>query len=257
MTEINPEVIRADLEKIKDKLKVPPAEIYIPKIEEIRYTIGNQWKQRFLVEKEGMLYISPIQYNIDTGRWVNYHEADWDKRPWIKGCGGCHATGRGSGEKQLQRARQSVAKPVTVPGSHHVALPKTAVFEKRMTIVNPVQTPFRSQLSRSAVPAITGGNRPRIESRGMAGGLPTRERPWKPIFKSVSFAAGKARTSIANEFSKGHHQQYIDWRQSKHHTEGVNCTSCHYVHQLGVASTRSQTKASGSQQCLQCHTNGQ
>ena len=93
MEEINPEIIRADLDKIKDKLKVPPAEVFVPKVEDIRYTIGNQWKQRFLVEKEGMLYISPIQYNLDTGRWVNYHEADWDKKPWIKGCGGCHATG--------------------------------------------------------------------------------------------------------------------------------------------------------------------
>ena len=24
----------------------------------------------------------------------------------------------------------------------------------------------------------------------------------------------------ANEFSKGHHQQYIDWKQSKHFNEG-------------------------------------
>jgi hypothetical protein len=62
VTEINPEVIRADLEKLKDSLKVPAAEIHIPKVEDIRYAIGNQWKQRYLVEKEGMLYIAPIQY---------------------------------------------------------------------------------------------------------------------------------------------------------------------------------------------------
>ncbi len=30
-----------------------------------------------------MLYIAPIQYNLDTDRWVNYNEATWDKRPWI------------------------------------------------------------------------------------------------------------------------------------------------------------------------------
>ncbi len=46
VTEIKPEVIRADLEKLKD-LKVPAAEIYIPKTEDIHYTIGNQWKQRY------------------------------------------------------------------------------------------------------------------------------------------------------------------------------------------------------------------
>jgi hypothetical protein len=70
VTEINPAVIRADLEKIPE-LKVPAAQVYIPKVEEIRYTIGSQWKQRYLVEKGGLLYIAPIQYNIDSGRWVN------------------------------------------------------------------------------------------------------------------------------------------------------------------------------------------
>jgi len=85
--------IREDLAKLEDKLKVPSAEIYVPKEEEILYTIGSQWKQRYLVKKDGTLYISPIQYNADTHRWVNYHEKDWDKRPWLLKCGGCHATG--------------------------------------------------------------------------------------------------------------------------------------------------------------------
>ena len=72
-------------------------------------------------------------------------------------------------------------------------------------------------------------------------------------FKSTSFAGGDPRHLYANEFSKGHHQQYIDWAQSKHYNEGVTCTSCHYVHQVGVPPTRSQTIAAGSKQCLSCH----
>ena len=35
-------------------------------------------------------------------------------------------------------------------------------------------------------------------------------------YKSTSFAAGDVKHVYANEFSKGHHQQYIDWMQSKH-----------------------------------------
>ena len=57
----------------------------------------------------------------------------------------------------------------------------------------------------------------------------------------------------ANEFSKGHHQQFIDWSVSKHAREGVTCTSCHYVHQIGMPPTRSQTQEAGSKQCLSCH----
>src|SRR5512139_4179899 len=90
---LDEKVIRADLAKAK--LKIPVAQVYIPKEEDIKYTIGSQWKQRFLVEKDGKLYIPPIMYNIDSHRWVPYDEGDpdWDKKPWIISCGGCHATG--------------------------------------------------------------------------------------------------------------------------------------------------------------------
>ena len=55
---LDEKVIRADLAKAK--LKIPVEQVYIPKEEDIKYTIGSQWKQRFLVEKAGKLYIPPI-----------------------------------------------------------------------------------------------------------------------------------------------------------------------------------------------------
>ena len=48
--------IREDLAKIPN-LKVPADQIFIPKVEDIKYTIGSQWKQRYIVEKGGILYI--------------------------------------------------------------------------------------------------------------------------------------------------------------------------------------------------------
>ena len=42
-----------------------------PENEDVKYTIGSQWKQRYLVQKDGTYYIAPTQFNIDTGRWVN------------------------------------------------------------------------------------------------------------------------------------------------------------------------------------------
>jgi hypothetical protein len=251
VTEINPEVIRADLEKIAKDLKMPPDKFFIPKVEEIRYTIGNQWKQRYLVEKGGMLYIAPIQYNIDTGRWVNYNEDKWDKKPWIKDCGGCHATG-------VDLKKNSFSEPGTGceachgAGSHHYALPKTAVFEKRMTIVNPSKLPSGTSVQ------ICGSCHNRGKStKDKTVEWPVGYQPGKALetyFRSTAFGAGDTKHLYANEFSKGHHQQYIDWRQSKHHLEGVTCTSCHYVHKLGVPATRSQTKEAGSKECLSCHS---
>lgn len=135
VVEIDEKAIRADLAKLGAKLKVPADKIFIPKLEDIKYTIGSQWKQRYLVEKEGKLYIAPIQYNLDSHRWVNYNEDKWDKKPWILGCGGCHATG-------VSIAQNNFVEPGVGceachgKGSWHAALPKTEVFEKRQTIVN-------------------------------------------------------------------------------------------------------------------------
>jgi hypothetical protein len=242
--------IRSDLAKLGDKLKVPADKIWVPKIEDIKITIGSQWKQRFIVEKEGTLFISPIQYNADTDRWVNYHEHDWDKRPWLKKCGGCHATGVDL-EKQTYTELAVSCESCHGKGSWHAALPKTAVFEKRQTIVNP------AKLTMGVAAQICGSCHNRGKATQHKGaGWPVGYEPGKALqayYKSTSFEAGDVKHVYANEFSKGHHQQFIDWQQSKHAQEGVTCTSCHFVHQIGVPPTRSQTQQAGSKQCFQCH----
>ena len=242
--------IRKDLAKLSKKLKVPADQIYIPKIDEIKYTIGSQWKQRFIVEKDNTLFISPIQYNADTDRWTNYHEHDWDKRPWLLKCGGCHSTGVDL-EKQTFSETSVACEACHGKGSWHAALPKTAVFEKRQTIMNP------AKLTMGVSVQICGSCHNRGKATQHKGaGWPVGYEPGKALqayYKSTSFEAGDVKHVYANEFSKGHHQQYIDWKQSKHAKEGVTCTSCHYVHQIGVPPTRSQTLSAGSSQCFECH----
>ncbi len=241
--------IREDLAKL-DKLKVPADKIWIPKVDEIKYTIGSQWKQRYIVEKDGILYISPVQFNADTDRWVNYNEDTWDKNPWLLKCGGCHATGVDL-EKQKFVEPSIGCEACHGKGSWHAALPKTAVFDKRQTIVNP------AKLTMGVAVEICGS----CHNRGKATKHKGAEwavgyepgRALEVFFKSTSFAGGDASHLYGNEFSKAHHQQYIDWKQSKHHAEGVTCTSCHYVHQIGVPPTRSQTQGAGSKQCFECH----
>jgi formate-dependent nitrite reductase cytochrome c552 subunit len=252
ITDIDPEIIKADLKKIESKLKVPIEEFYIPKVEEILYTIGSQWKQRYLIKKDGKLHIAPTQFNVETGRWVNYHEHDWEKRPWLKKCGGCHATG-------VDLDQDSFIEPGVGceachgPGSHHAALPKTELFEKRATIINP------AKLTSGVAVQICGSCHNRGKSTKVKGSSwPVGYQPGKALttyYDSTSFAGGDTKHVYANEFSKGHHQQYIDWQQSAHFKEGVTCLSCHFVHELGNPVVRGQTRArSGDNTCLSCHT---
>jgi hypothetical protein len=136
IVEIDPELIRADLKT----QNVPTDKLYIPKAEEIKYTVGMQWKQGFLVEKNGILYVAPIQYNARTGQWFAYKEDGWDQRPWSKRCGGCHTTGVDI-EKDTFSESSVGCEACHGPGSHHVALPETAVFDKHLTIINPSHLP--------------------------------------------------------------------------------------------------------------------
>ena len=120
-----------------------------------------------------------------------------------------------------------------------------------MTILNPSKLPAGTRNQ------ICGSCHNRGKSTKVVGvDWPVGYQPGRalgPYFKSTSYAAGDTEHVYPNEFAKGHHQQYIDWQQSSHAREGVTCTSCHYVHQLGVPPTQFQTKGSGSQQCMICH----
>jgi hypothetical protein len=206
IVDLDEKTIRADLAKMGDKLKVPADKIFIPKLDQILYTIGSQWKQRFIIEKEGKLYITPIQYYLESHRWYPYNEEKWDKYPWISACGGCHATGVDL-EKNTFVEPGVGCEACHGKGSWHVALPKATVFEKRQTIVNP------AKLTMGVAVQICGSCHNRGHStKDKKVEWPVGYEPGKALgmyYKSISYAGGDVKNAYANEFAKGHHQQYL------------------------------------------------
>jgi len=247
VTEIDPKIIKEDFKKIEKKLKVPIDEVMIPDVKDVKYTIGSQWKQRYLIKKDGDYYIAPTQYNINTGTWVNYHEHDWNKRPWLLKCGGCHATGVDLEKKQFVEPGVG-CEACHGPGSHHAALPASEIFEKRSTIVNP------SKLTGGIAVQVCGACHNRGKSTHQKGsGWPVGYTPGKALESFYKSIGPGSKKLYSNGFSKGHHQQYIDWKNSKHADSGINCMTCHSVHELGNPTFRSKTKVSGDQLCTSCH----
>jgi hypothetical protein len=246
---IDEKEIRQDLAKLGDRLKVPVDSVYIPKMEDIKIVIGSEWKQRYVVQKDGDYYVAPIEYNSDKHTWLNYYEQDWNKRSWLQLCAGCHATGVDIGKKTYTELGVA-CEACHGKGSWHAALPKTAVFEKRQTIVNP------AKLTSGVAAQICGSCHTRAQAAHEGAGWAVGYEPGRalqPYFRSKDYEGENVKQYYAADFSKGHHQQFIDWKQSQHFKEGVTCTSCHYVHQLGIARTGAQTLKAGSQQCLECH----
>jgi formate-dependent nitrite reductase cytochrome c552 subunit len=115
-------------------------------------------------------------------------------------------------------------------------LPKTAVFDKRQTVVNPSKLPagIRTQ--------ICGACHGRGESiKNKDADWPVGFRPGRALGSYQKFTRPVDRdtqTDYTNVSLDRHHQEYNDWQQSIHAQKGVSCTSCHYVHQLGLPPTQ-------------------
>jgi len=72
---------------------------------QVDYVLGGfGWKQRFVTQIGNSKYILPIQWNLETEGWVEYHASDWFdetgepkmiaiSQSWDRRCAGCHATG--------------------------------------------------------------------------------------------------------------------------------------------------------------------
>lgn len=247
VTDIVEEKVRADLALKGDKLKVPADQIFVPKEEQVLYTIGSQWKQRYLFRHEGKLKIAPTQFNIDSGKWTNYHEHDWAKRPWLKKCGGCHATGVDL-EKDTFLEPGVGCEACHGPGSHHAALGTSELFKKRTTITNP------AKLTGGVAVQICGSCHNRGKSTQVKGSSwPVGYKPGKSLGLYYKSIAPGDKHLYTNEYAKGHHQQYLDWKMSKHADSNISCMTCHTVHELGNPLFAGKTKVQGDKLCLSCH----
>jgi len=214
--------------------------------EQVLYTIGNQWKQRYITRLNGELYILPAQYNLETGEWKPYHPEDWRQRPWLKNCGGCHLTGLDYKSKRFIEPGVG-CEACHGPGADHVNASRDEDFAK--TIVNP------SRLAVGLQVQVCGSCHTRGKDPSGEHGYPANFKPGMSlvsVYEPVT-PEDNGKRFWPNGHSKSHHQQYLDWQHSAHAAEGVTCISCHTTHTTG-SSTRYQTRLPGNQLCLNCHT---
>ena len=210
------------------------------------YTIGTQWKQRYITKIGDELYILPAQYNLETGEWVPYHPKNWKERPWLKKCAGCHVTG-------LIYEKRTFIEPAVGceachgPGDQHV---DAKVGGYAQTIVNPANLAVGSSVQ------VCGSCHTRGHDPSGKHGYPVGYKPGKTLFAHYKELKPeeweKNKSFWPDGSSKKHHQQYLDWKQSRHAREGVTCISCHTVHSTGAA-TRYQTRLPGNVLCTSCH----
>lgn len=206
---------------------------------DVKWVLGGQYKQRYLTEMGGQLYVLPAEWNIVTGEWVAYEVENWQARPYGQYCAGCHTTGYDP-ETQTWLEPGVRCEACHGPGADHVASTGS-----RAQIVNPAELEFDDQVEVCA----------QCHSRGEDPSgqfpFPVGYRPGGPAKLSETFVLSTDPDDFwPDGTAKRHHMQYHDWRQGAH-GQSVSCVFCHDSHSVGE--TDHQTRMVGNDRCLVCH----
>lgn len=232
---------------------------------EIVYNIGGIWKQRYITKfPNGALQVLPVQWNIKTREWVDYHGLKghtpgdgkfWSdpQRMWQRNCAKCHVTGFKMNFKDGKYDSTWVDNGAACeachgPGSHHVNVED---IKKLGTIFNPGK--FHDDRRANMV---CGSCHSRGKSMDKKFGYPNTYKVGDELtFHYVFVTPEKDKKRFwPDGTSKSHHQQFLDFSKSEMYAKGVKCWACHDPHKPS-AGNASSLRLTGNALCLSCHAN--
>jgi len=226
----------------------------------IKYVIGSFWKQRYVTEfPSGALHILPVQWNVKTQEWVDYHGLDkykpgdgkyWSdkQRTYQFKCTGCHNTNSQINYDEATDTFKTIWTEKGIgceachgPGSNHII---ADIPDKSTTVINPAKIPDPRRAAMVCGSCHTRGN--------SADGRFEYPAGYKPGGQ-LNFLFDEKPGVYPDGSPKEHHQQYNDWELGEHAVAGVMCWHCHDPHAKGKAN-KNQLKLPGSVLCKSCHT---
>jgi hypothetical protein len=104
------------------------------KKEDIFFTIGGHWDQRYMTKIGDDYYILPRLWSIQSKKWRPYSTYGWQRRPYSRYCVGCHSVGFDPETKGVVEHAVG-CESCHGPGRAHIVSPK------RKNIVNPARIP--------------------------------------------------------------------------------------------------------------------
>ncbi len=104
------------------------------KKEDVLYTVGSHWDQRYMTRINGEFYVLPKLWAVQSRQWRPYNVFSWKQRPWSRFCAGCHVTGYNPGKGNYIEMRIG-CESCHGPGEAH------GKSEKAGDIVNPANLP--------------------------------------------------------------------------------------------------------------------
>jgi predicted CXXCH cytochrome family protein len=218
--------------------------------EDIVYTLGSKWKQRYAIKKGEDFYFLPAQWNVARQEWKPYFADTWnsESRAWRNRCIGCHTTGYNPETNEFTEVGIG-CEACHGPGEKHVS------SRSRDDIINPA----RLEAERST--EICGachfrGKDARGETDYAKGFLPG-EAGVKYFTPLVPTPGEETEEFFADGAAKKHHQQYQDYIQSAHYRADVTCADCHESHMaMNEVGELPLKEGSLNDLCISCHRTG-
>ncbi|MCX6053293.1 MAG: multiheme c-type cytochrome [Campylobacterales bacterium] len=263
-TKMIQDVKKDPLSIVGDFATLPPEASF--KKEDIVYTIGSKFKQRYMMTQEingtQDFIVGNYQWNTQVKKWQPYSVTkDWyhdgfdennSKVGTSKTCDGCHFTGVMS---QDTRTEPSVScEACHGPGSKHAEKPKeNEVYKasnadpKRATEVC-LQCHMRNRdkrLEATDMHSLFGDVRD----------YPMGYEPGKPlnVYKTKApFDGNDTDEFYANGVGKKNRTQGNEFVKSMMYKHGITCINCHNPHQLD----NTVEKPLGDASCMKCHSFG-
>jgi len=225
----DPSVVVADFETN------PP----FPK-EVILYTVGSHWSQRYVVEKNGELYVKAPIWLILKQEW---DRSSWIDKPYTQYCFGCHATGV-EVKGKLRFVELGVGcEECHGPAKAHVESNGTAA------VVNPdkLNEKRRDMICESCH---TSGHDRTGQFRFPVGYVPGRNL--ELYFQGLMPKIGQSNDTFAGDGSyEDRHRQWLFWVETFLNEKGLGCKVCGNFRQQMVETEKKIMTP--SQYCMTCH----
>ena len=74
-------------------------------LEDVDYTIGGHWDQRYMKKIGDDYYVLPKLWSVQSRKWRPYNVWSWRKKPYSRFCMGCHVTGYDPGTRDAAEHR--------------------------------------------------------------------------------------------------------------------------------------------------------
>jgi predicted CXXCH cytochrome family protein len=246
----HPEAIIADFST--------PNPVVTFKKEDIAFTYGSRWKQRYFTKSGDDYYVQSAQWDVTnrtwsryfvengTDWWTKYYPPDQTKRPTGPLCDGCHSVNYNIATKQPTEWNVGCERCHGAGGDHVRGPAKT-------NIVNPSRLDF-VRGNDVCIQCHSQGQPLQKPLNGVYYDWPVGYQPGGRLSESWMLEEHKLGEETFTHWPDGsahkNRMQGNDFVQSVMYTRGVKCWSCHDVHGTGNAA---EVIKPGNGLCLNCH----